>query len=168
MAEGGSLKITKWKKCSLCLPSCICMHICLYAWKKMHKNINCGHPWAPGSLPLHTSSLIHGLGKDIFPLLTLIFAWVKWQNCTWHISVSGPLGLLFFPHCCICLGHTLTYSFIQHWLKSSNSEESSVHLDWKSAHHFESLYAVVYLLHGSSHCPTLSYICIMPIICLSH
>lgn len=26
------------------------MCICLYAWKKMHKNINCGHPWAPGSL----------------------------------------------------------------------------------------------------------------------
>lgn len=61
--------------------------------------------------------------KRHFPSSDLDFCMSEVTKLYWHISCLRPLGLLFFPHCCICLGHTLTYSFIQHWLKSQQLRE---------------------------------------------
>ena len=68
--------------------------------------------------PLYTSSLIHGLGKDIFPLLTLIFAWVKWQNCTYTFPSQGLW---------VCYSSlTVAFAWDAPWLTASFSTDSSL------------------------------------------
>ena len=164
LSGGKSLK--NKKKSSVWLNTCIYMHICLYTWKKMHKNINCGYPWMPGSLLYTLPPWYMALEKTF----SLFWPWFlhEWSDKT------------VLTHFCLRAFEFATLPSLLHlpgtWLDSqlhlalihvSAPQRSFLCPSWLKKH-FESLCTVFYLLHGNSHCPTLSYIHIMPIVCLSH